>query len=336
MPPSDTRIHMPQVCTNYEGKPRHIGVELEMNGLSLDKLSTTVADFMHLRVEKSSRYQHVLHGDTDGQWVTELDFRLLKELGEKEQDHADKDIENLLELISKPLVPHELVSPPLTLDRLPQVQSLIAALRRAGAKGTSESVLNAFSMQLNPEVPSLDPQRITAYLKAFLCLYDWLHDQSSINMTRRLTTYVDPFPQKYILKVLADDYWPATHQQLIEDYLHDNPTRNRALDMLPLFAFIASDLVQQHTEDPLIAARPAFHYRLPDCEIHIPDWGIHLAWNGWLQVEALANNEKRLGQCAKDYLRLVKQHWWQRMLRLGKGRWVSRVERQWIIDLDAS
>lgn len=336
MSPSEPRIHMPQVRVNYEGKPRHIGVELEMNGLSLDKLSTTVAGFLDLRIEKTSRYQHVLHGDKEGPWVTELDFRLLKELGEKEQGHLDKDIESLLKLISKPLVPHELISPPMTMQRLPEVQALIATLRHAGAKGTSESVLNAFSMQLNPEVPSLQPQRIVAYLKAFLCLYDWLHDQSSINMTRRLTTYVDPFPQKYIIKVLADDYWPTTHQQLIDDYLHDNPTRNRALDMLPLFAYIDDGLVQQHTQDPLIVARPAFHYRLPDCEIHIPDWGVHLAWNGWLQVEALANDEARLRDCARDYLSLAEQPWWQRMLRPGKSQWVNRVEHHWVIDLEAN
>lgn len=329
-------IHMPQVCINFEGKPRHIGVELEMNGLSLDKLSATVAEFLDLRVDRASRYQHILYGDSAGPWVTELDFRLLKELGEKEQGHFEKDIENLLKLISKPLVPHELISPPITMRRLPEIQLLIEALRNAGAKGTSESVLNAFSMQLNPEVPSLEPHAITAYLKAFLCLYDWLHAQSSINMTRRLTTYVDPFPQKYILKVLADDYWPATHQQLIEDYLRDNPTRNRALDMLPLFAHIDSALVQRYTKDPLIAARPAFHYRLPDCEIHIPDWGVHLAWNGWLQVEALANDEARLRGCANDYLRFVKQPWWKRVLRPGKSRWVSRVEHRWTTDLDAN
>lgn len=335
MSSSAPRIHMPQVRVNYEGKPRHIGVELEMNGLSLDKLSATVASFLDLRIEQASRYQHILHGDDEGPWVTELDFRLLKELGEKDQDHLDKDIESLLKLISKPLVPYELISPPLTMQRLPEVQSLIETLRNAGAKGTSESVLNAFSMQLNPEVPSLQPQRITAYLKAFLCLYDWLHHQSSINMTRRLTTYVEPFPQKYAVKVLADDYWPATHHQLIEDYLTDNPTRNRALDMLPLFAYIDDALVHRHTKDPLIVARPAFHYRLPDCEIHIPDWGVHLAWNGWLQVEALANDEARLSDCAKDYMRLAEQPWWQRMLRPGKSQWVNRVERHWIIDLDA-
>lgn len=335
MKSSAHRIHMPQVTLNHEGQPRHIGVELEMSGLTIDSLSDTVAKFFNLEIEKTSRYQYTLKGDNDGDWITELDFRLLKEMGEKEHDgHVNKDIESLLKLVSKPLVPHELVSPPITMDRLPEVQALVETLRDAGAKGTSESVLNAFSMQLNPEVTSLEPQVTTAYLKAFLCLYDWLHDDASINMTRRFTTYVDPFPSKYITKVLDDRYWPTTNEQLIRDYLEDNPTRNRALDMLPLFSFIDDALVEQYTQDPLIKSRPAFHYRLPNCEIHVPDWGVHLAWNGWLQVEALANDDARLRRCAREYLRFKQQPWWQRVLRPGKNKWVNQVRNQWLIHLE--
>ncbi|MBA3988314.1 amidoligase family protein [Aliidiomarina maris] len=331
---AEHRIHMPQLLTNADGNARRIGVEMEMSGLSIDQLSTIVADFFNLKVEPTSRYQYTLKGDDDGEWLTELDFRLLKEMGEKEHQGHKKDIESLLELVSKPLVPHELVSPPLDMRRLDEVQALIETLRKAGAKGTSDSVLYAFSMQLNPELPSLDVDTITRYLKAFLCLYDWLHDEASINFTRRITTYVDPFPTKYVKKVLAEDYWPTSNDELIRDYLTDNPTRNRALDLLPLFAFINEELVQEFTQDPLIKARPAFHYRLPNCEIHLPDWGIHLAWNGWLQVEALAQDKARLRQCAKQWQKNEQRPWWQHVLRPRKSDWSREVRKQWLIHLE--
>lgn len=335
MPNSPPRLQMPQALKNHNGETRHIGVELEMSGLSIDQLSTLVADFFNLSVEKTSRYQYTLKGDPEGEWITELDFRLLKKMGE--QEHQGKplaDIESLLELISHPLVPHEIISPPLSMQRLSEVQKLVVALRQAGAKGTSESLLNAFSMQLNPEVPSLDARVLTAYLKAFLCLYEWLFEQSSINMARRITTYVDPFPKKYTQKVLAADYWPETQTELIRDYLQDNPTRNRALDMLPLFAYLEPDLVDEYTNDPLIKARPAFHYRLPNCEIHIRDWNIHLAWHGWMQIEALAQDTIRLQNCARAYLKNLEQPWWKRLLRVGKRSWATQVHQRWVVHIE--
>lgn len=330
-----TLIYMPQQMTNHQGGPRHIGVELEMSGLSIDELAQEVASELQLSVDKTSRYQYTLQGDNDGEWLVELDFQLLKKMGQEERAENDigNDIETLLKLVSKPLVPHELVSPPLKLERLTEVQTLTERLRNAGAKGTSESVFNAFSMQLNPEIPSLDSRVLTAYLKAFLCLYDWLYEEASINMTRRITTYVDPFPKHYVRKVLAPDYWPQDTDTLIRDYLLDNPTRNRALDMLPLFSYLNADLVEQYTKDPLIKARPAFHYRLPNCEIHLANWGVHLAWDGWLQVEALAQDSKRLNACAKAYLRALETPWWKRLLTHKVLPWHQQLRSRWLVNL---
>lgn len=328
------QIAMPKVLLNMDKDPRRIGVELEMSGLSIDQLADEVAGYLNLKVEHSSRYQYTLSGDDAGDWIVELDFQLLKKMGKEERESGDfgNDIESLLKLFSKPLVPHELVSPPIDMRRLDQVQELIAILRQAGAKGTSESVLNAFSMQLNPEVPDVEAKTLTNYLKAFLCLYDWLYEEASINMTRRITTYVDPFPKKYVMKVLDVDYKPD-QETLIRDYLKDNPTRNRALDLLPLFSFINDDLVREYTQDPLIKSRPAFHYRLPNCEIHLADWGVHLAWNGWLQVEALANDEQRLQSCCDAYLKWFHSPLWKRWLTPIRRDWRQQVRSNWLTDV---
>ncbi len=217
------------------------------------------------------------------------------------------------------------MSPPLPLSRLHEVEALIELLRGAGARGTSHRLLNAFGMQFNPEIPDTAPAVLTAYLKAFLCLYDWLYERASINVSRRVTTYIDPFPGDYVRKVVSPHYWPD-RDTLIDDYLADNPTRNRALDCLPLFMHLDESRVRRATDDPLIKPRPTFHYRLPDCEIDLPAWGMHLAWNDWVAVEALAADSARLEDCCRAYSRFL-----QNPVRRWLGNWQKIVEAQWLV-----
>lgn len=63
------------------GKNRRVGVELEISGLELDALTAIVADFLGLDIEAKGRYERLLKGDPDGDWLVELDFDLLKRLG---------------------------------------------------------------------------------------------------------------------------------------------------------------------------------------------------------------------------------------------------------------
>ncbi|KDE41198.1 hypothetical protein ADINL_0271 [Nitrincola lacisaponensis] len=315
---------------NAEGQPRRCGVEIEMNGLTLDQASQLVADQLGLQRVRDGRYEHRLTGDPAGDWIVELDFDLLKKMGRRQYEtdtlsgELGESAEELLKTLALPLVPLEVVSPPLPLDRLTEVEQLIARLREAGARGTSDTLTNAFGMQLNPEIPSRDPHQITAVLKAFLCLYDWLFKRARIDLMRRVTLFAEPFPKAYVLKVIDTDYWPS-QERLIEDYLNDNPTRNRALDLLPLFRFLDEDQVLAATDDVLIKARPTWHYRLPNCEIHVPDWGLYQAWNDWVEVERLAADTERLEACCRAFRQCMSHpldHWF--------GDWVVQVERNWI------
>jgi hypothetical protein len=324
------RIHLPKRQTNPRGKPRRVGVELEMIGLELNDIAEIVAEHLGLSITTDGRYRRVLGGDPAGDWIVELDFDLLKRLGQEERRDEDlldellESAEGLLKLLAEIVVPMELVSPPLPMQRLGEIEELIALLRGAGAKGTSDSVGYAFAMQFNPEVPSEDPAVITAYLQAFLCLYEWLFVRADINLTRRITSYVDPFPKDYVRKVIRPDYHPDIGT-LIDDYLEDNPTRNRALDFLPLFLHLDEERVRAVTDDLLIRPRPAFHYRLPDCEIHVPGWGLHVAWNDWLEVEALAADRKRLAACCEAYLAFL-----DKPLKRWLGDWAKEVSRSWL------
>ena len=215
------------------------------------------------------------------------------QLGREERDPATisggvgQSAEDALKWLAVSLVPLEVVSPPLPLARLGEVEDLIAKLRTAGARGTADRLVNAFGMQLKVEIPRADADTLLAYLQVFLCLYDWLLMRADIDLSRRMTSYVDPFPRDYVLRVVDSDYRPEL-AGLMDDYLAASPTRNRALDLLPLFLHLDKARVRRVTGDPRIKARPAFHYRLPDCEIDQPGWGLHSAWNDWIEVERIA------------------------------------------------
>ncbi len=323
-------LRIPTRARNPEGAPRRVGVELEMNGLTLDALAQVVAMAIGARISSRGRYERVLTGDPAGDWLVEIDFELLKQLGREDHDTETlaggigESAEDALKWITTPLVPLEVVSPPLPMARLDEVEDLIAKLREAGARGTSDRVVNAFGMQLNVEIPRADADTLTAYLKAFLCLYDWLFARADINVSRRVTSYIDPFPNEYVLQVIDPAYQPE-RAALIDDYLAASPTRNRALDLLPLFLHLDEARVRRVTDDPRIKPRPAFHYRLPDSRIDQPDWGLHCAWNDWIEVERLAADPERLTACAGRYRAIVDSAF-ERLL----GNWADEVEREWL------
>lgn len=332
MTTSDNRYPMPPRLHNEKGDVRLVGVELEMNGLPIDRIAEIVADHFQCTTENTSRYERTLRGDPAGDWIVELDFRLLKKLGREHRSADDfgdelmSSAEELIHWVADSLVPHEIVSPPLPMSRLHEVDGLVVALREAGAKGTADRLTNAFGMQLNPEVPDEESETIAAYLKAFLCLYDWIFARARINMTRRLTSFVDPFPAAYVRHMVNPAYWPD-QPTLINDYLNANPTRNRALDMLPLFKHLDPKTIDVRVGNKLVKSRPTFHYRLPDCLIDQPGWGVHVAWADWLEVERLAADPERLDACCRAYCAFLDTGF-SRLL----GSWVDDIERNWLSD----
>lgn len=316
--------------TNAQGDTRRVGVEIEMSGLGLHRLAEVSAEVLGLECKQTSRYQYHLKGDSAGDWIAEVDFRILKELGEQSyregdwEDDVRQGFETLLQRVSEPFVPLELVSPPIPLNRLPLFNDLTTALRQAGATGSSVNLWNAFGLQFNPEVPREDADLILRYLQAFFCLFDWLIVRANVDLARRLSPFTDPFPGKYVRKVLSPGYAPD-QAALIDDYLLDNPTRNRALDMLPLFSHLDEARVKAAVVDPLIKSRPTFHYRLPNSEIHEPGWSIDSAWEDWCQVERLACDPERLAACCKAYRQLLDRPW-----EKWTHDWAQTVEEKWL------
>jgi hypothetical protein len=303
---TSARLLDPPLRLTASGAMRRVGVELELSGLDGELLADIVAGCLGGRRERFSAYEYQIIGDTAGPWRVELDLRLLKEWGRRPAPAAaplralDEIAEAVLRAGAERLVPWEVVTPPLPLGRLAEVEPLIERLREEGARGTTYGLTYAFGLQLNPEMPATDAMTVASYLKAFLCLFDWLKQEAHVDITRRLSPFIDPFPLGYVRQVVDDRYWPEI-PTLIDDYLAANPTRNRALDMLPLLSHLDMDRVRRIVTDPLVSPRPALHYRLPNCEIDRPEWGIRTAWNDWIQVEHLAAEPARLGAVCTAY-----------------------------------
>lgn len=299
-------LDMPPLVNCEDGRPRRIGVEIETVGPSIDDLSGIVADHVGGRVVRISRYEHQVEGDRAGSWSVKLDVAWLVERGRHrhEGEGGMELLDELAELVLRAgadqIVPLEIVTPPLPMKRLEGIQRLIETLRESGARGTRTGLMYAFGLQLNPELPALDARTIARYLKAFACLYEWLESRSRVDSTRKLTGYVSAYPGRYV-RLLADpDYWP-TLDRLIDDYLAFNPTRNRALDMLPLFLHLDERRVRGVVDDERVKPRPALHYRLPNCEVDEAHWNVDIVWRDWLQVEHLAADEERLIEICRRY-----------------------------------
>lgn len=302
---------LPPIAVRADGHPRRVGVEIELSGLTLDQAAETVRDALHGRLRQTGRHEMAIDGDAAGAWRVELDFELLKELGRRERGDDFGDVvqelaEDALRAIAQRVVPVEVISPPLDMTRLGEVNQLIDRLREAGARGTRDDLLYAFGLQLNPELPDTDADTVRRYLQAYLCVEDWLRSRAQVDLTRRLTFFADPFPKAYA-RLVVDPAYSPDRDRLIDDYLDANPTRNRGLDLLPLFTELDAARVQGAVQDARIVARPTLHYRLPNSEIDSPHWDLGGPWRDWLVVERLAARPQSLAALCARYSVLL-QH----------------------------
>ncbi len=298
-------LRLPPITRRADGGMRRVGVEIEFSGLSLDETADVLLSLLGGPARSQGRYEIEIDGDPAGAWQVELDFEFLKALGRREiaadlGGALQELAEDTVRAIAERIVPVEAVGPPLPMDRLGDVNLLIERLRAAGARGTSDDPTYAFGLQLNPEMPDTDAATLRGYLQAYLCLEDWLRGRVQVNLTRRLTFFADPFPKDYARMVVDDAYAPS-RADLIDDYLHANPTRNRGLDLLPLFAHVDEKRVRSVVDDERVKARPTLHYRLPNSEIDRPDWSLRDAWQDWLVLERLVAEPRRLAACCREY-----------------------------------
>ncbi|MBW4933728.1 amidoligase family protein [Marinobacter sp. F4206] len=295
-----TGCKMPDILRTDDGKERRVGIEIELSGLGYDALVNLMARFLGTEPDLQSRYVTKL--DTDlGSFTIELDSDPIKDLDLTDERLPDTIRElggqamEVIDAAAERVVPLEIITPPIPFSEVPRIEALSDKLREEGALGSREAIYYAFGLQLNPELPDLKPATLVRYFQAFAALYEWLKSRHQLDISRKFTTYIEPWSSRYTDLLMEDDYAPD-QEQLMRDYLEYNPTRNRALDLLPLFAHLDSELLGQYVDDPRIKSRPTLHYRLPDCDIDNPSWHFSSVWNDWVILEQIASDASQLAE----------------------------------------
>ena len=314
-------FRMPPVTDTSAGGTRRVGFELEFGGLTMESTSAAVHDALGGELVRRSAAEATVEVDGLGLFQIEVDWAFLKRAA-AEIGADDTDAQRLMDWLADAataVVPLEVVCPPIPMDRLDAIDPMVSALRAAGAVGTDDSPLAAYGVHVNIELPDLEAGTIHAYLRAFGLLQWWLGETHQVDLTRKITPYIDPYPEAY-LRLLATKREVGI-DAIFDHYLEHNDTRNRALDLLPLLAEIDAGRVRAVVDDDRIKPRPAFHYRLPNCHIEQPHWSLKEAWNGWWVVEQLASREADLARLADAFLRN-----WRPVLGFNRSAWLEHID----------
>jgi hypothetical protein len=305
---------MPPLESDLSGQSRRAGFEFEFGNLPVIETARELQKALGGELDSKSPFEVVLENSELGRLKIERDAELLKSVKYRRWLESigvaffpgtiAHEIESNIDNASRNLIPCEVVTSPIPLGNLHKLEILVSTLEKLGAEGTQESLFYAFGMHINPSTPDLSSATLTHYLQAFLLLHPWILAISDIDMTRRfLTKYIDPYPPEYMELVLDPAYTP-NEDQFIADYLTHNPTRNRALDMLPILCEMQPETVAagvNEDEQNLVKGRPAFHYRLPDCKLNVQGWSPASAWNQWVAIEKLASKEALLRELIGEW-----------------------------------
>ncbi|MGI3167119.1 amidoligase family protein [Pseudooceanicola sp. 200-1SW] len=268
------------------GQPRLLGVEVEFGGLTEGRAARILAEVTGGQLSETAG-DYTVSGTPFGDCKIYMDTTL-RDRGQSALGRAALDL-------ARNVVPVELVTAPFDPARLGDLDAVLARFRAAGASGTDEGILLGFGLHLNVQIAAATADHLWSVLTAFALAEPLLRDAYSLDLSRRALPFVDPYPQR-LLDVLAQGC-PDRLEALVQSYLGVTHSRNHALDMLPIFAHLCPDL----TRDALargaggtVSARPAYHYRMPDCRIDDPGWSLSGEWALWCAIERLAEDRPTL------------------------------------------
>ncbi|MGZ4135765.1 MAG: amidoligase family protein, partial [Tumebacillaceae bacterium] len=140
---------LPPISTKASGEMRRVGVELEFSGLTLEHIARLINEQFGGTVITDSIYESTITDTSLGDFKVELDFQYLKKKGRYKQNaeafwaQLDEWSEFIVRIAAEQIVPFEIVSPPIPMDRLGELELLIQRLRESGAQGTDSGTLNA-------------------------------------------------------------------------------------------------------------------------------------------------------------------------------------------------
>lgn len=283
---------------------RRTGVEVEFTGLAAESAAKALCRGLGGTVAEEDPQAFVVQGSRLGDLAVELDIRYVHPAkhGTSLPVHLGRRSAAWLGALLAPFVPRELIVPPLPPARLAEVDQAVDALRAAGASGRGTTWFGSLGLHFNIDPPSLEAGTLVRFLKAFLLLEPWLRRRTvQGGRWRRTALLPAAYPAGYVRQVLAPDYRPDL-ATFADDYLRANPTRDRALDLLPVLLHLDRTRVRDRLPFEKIGGRPALHYRLPRAHVGEPGWSILPDWNGWMAVEQLAGEPERLAALSLAYL----------------------------------
>ena len=329
------KFKKPKLIKSYNGKLRHIGFEIEFSNIDIEKTLHMFKEDFGFKVDKVNNYYYKLDSRY-GEFILELDFELLtkqklkktakeffKTTGIKIDEEGIESLEEMIGDLSKDIVPYEIATPPISLDDVEIVEQIIDKLKQNNAKGTKHKLHYAFGIHLNIEAISLDVDSLLSYMRSYVILQEFINKDAKIDITRKITPFIDNFKDGYIKHILNKNYNP-TMDEFISDYIEFNPTRNRSLDMLPILAFIDEKHVRKILGDEKIKPRPTFHYRLSNSMIDQENWSIWDEWDRWLLVEELANDKDSLNKLRDEYYKYLDEF-------IHLNNWHERISK-WVKD----
>lgn len=279
---------------NAKGDERRTGVEVEFAGLTEGDSAHLLANALQGTARQTDQHDWLVEnselGDievyVDAAW-RKSEHRALREVGLR---------------LGRDLIPVELVTKPLDRAGLARLSAACDVLRDAGAEGSGKGLFYGFGVHLNVEIPSEDARGITRPLLAYALIEDWLRQAHPIALSRRVLPFTAPYPTRAV-KALAKAGPDATPAEAMRVYLARTADRNHGLDMLPLFAHLDEKAVARATgQEKALKARPAFHFRLPDCRIDEPGWSLADEWDRWVLVEQVAADAALLERLAGGWL----------------------------------
>lgn len=315
---------------------RTVGFEIEFGNVPMERTVAIILELYGGEVERKNRFFQKVVNTSLGDFSIEMDARMLTEKSylkplqllnidiskiQMGDSSLESELENMLEDVVSTVVPYEVGAPPIPITELHQLERLRESLFRHEAKGTFAFPTNIYGTHINPEAPDLEATTLLAYLRAFLLLYPWMRRAMDIDLARRISPYINPFPAAYADMILHQGYKPDL-DELMDDYNEYNPDRNRPLDLYPIFAHLRKEKVENYDDVGKVSARPTFHYRLPNSQIEEEDWLLEKEWNTWVKIDNLAADADKLRQLSKDYLNMRKDTF------IGFGRkWAKQTEK---------
>jgi hypothetical protein len=298
---------LPPSTRTADGMPRRVGVEIEFMGPGVREAASALAAGFGGIVIEEDPHAATVRGTRLGDLTIELDLRHAhpQRHGRTLPVRLGRRSAALLGFALGRVVPRELITAPLPLDRLGEVDDVVAVLRRAGAEGRGSvrpgsPQLGSLGLHFNVDVQDMSAGNILAHLRAFMLLDPWLRASSFSTRNERVAAPPD-FSSDYIRKVLSPGYRPDL-AGFADDYLAANPSRDRALDLLPLLLHLDAQRVRSVLPREKISARAVFHYRLPQAHVGDAGWSIAADWNRWVAVERLAADPERLAELSRAWL----------------------------------